>query len=755
MKFGKQLEQYELPEWRGHYIPYKDLKHALDKLKPPHANITFSDDMRLTPNTLEEPHSSWHRRVTDEAHRVGDFVERGLRGLADQLLQLSSMVESLRPSIADSGESSVPEVKEEKVKKTNDKKDAKMDADVELQDENANSDKTKKKKKLKEHKGKDKEQSAFEDIEIRAIEGVGRVIEGMRRLRGFAELNHAALYKILKKHDKVLNSQYGLGTLFPKIVEDSKLGDMSRFDELSAELSRLSLGSSLTEGLNATPEVARLAAGLGFQSHASRGSLQNELILSFFFGLSIAFMVSICILLWLPEWKPRTFSTGYFLAPMPVFRVVFSVVLVLWCLGFVAKTCDNADINHMFILRVDPKCRVTSNWLFSRAAVLTTLWVLAFGMYVLDYKWGVLPVLWSKYGYNKRASFHFVFYPVFLLGCTFVGMALPSYVCRNRYKSGLLRSIGRTMATPFYPVDFADNIVGDVLTSLAKPLQDIPAATCYLMQPHPQTQELVEQFMAVGHTCNVSIMIVIMPLIAGLPYLFRALQCLRRYRDSVVNEHPDVKHLFNCGKYIVSVCVVLAGAICPTRTYVVVAISLLATAYAGIWDLAIDWGLGRNELFGHANFSLWSMTEQESSAGGAKNFDRQASVGAANLEGHVTSAHVGNPDRFLSKRVYWVCSVLDIILRCTWVFTLMPLHIFTENIVGRVVFVSIISSAEVIRRSVWAVLRIENEQRSNASGFRALLWVPSKLNAEDQHNGLESKRTDLLAPLLAPTSAGA
>ena len=38
-----------------------------------------------------------------------------------------------------------------------------------------------------------------------------------------------------------------------------------------------------------------------------------------------------------------------------------------------------SDVNHMFILNVDPRCRVTPEWFFARAATLTTLWILIFG----------------------------------------------------------------------------------------------------------------------------------------------------------------------------------------------------------------------------------------------------------------------------------------------------------------------------------------------------------------------------------------
>ena len=38
-----------------------------------------------------------------------------------------------------------------------------------------------------------------------------------------------------------------------------------------------------------------------------------------------------------------------------------------------------SDVNHMCILNVDPRCRVTPEFFFARAATLTTLWILIFG----------------------------------------------------------------------------------------------------------------------------------------------------------------------------------------------------------------------------------------------------------------------------------------------------------------------------------------------------------------------------------------
>jgi len=715
MKFGAQLEQYELPEWRGHYIPYKALKKALSRLVPEHAAEQGVAPDLLTGTTSDdvaEAERHWFGRISNEAVRVGDFVDRGLMGLDDQVQELSSMVKGMRME-QDGGVTS-----------------AAREISFSSMDGEKGSSAVAKRPTDKDR----------EDMEIRIMQGIGRVMEGMKNLRSFAELNHAAIYKILKKHDKQLGSHTGLTTMLPKIVGESRLGDMSRFDALHAKLRELSLHSSHTEGLDASPEVARLAAGLGFRDSAPQGSSQNEILVSFFFGVSTAFLLSLILLLWLPEEDPHSYSNCYFMAPFPVFRVVFSVLLNLWCLGFIAMACDKAEINHMFILRVDPKCRVTSDWFFSRASMLTTLWILTFGMYVIDYKWEVLPTVWSKIGYNERSSFHFVLYPSILLACTLLGMLMPSVICRNRYKCAVVRSVGRIVAAPLFPVDFGDNIVGDVLTSLSKPLQDIPAAMCYLFQPHPQTEDMLKRFKLYGHTCNEEAALILLPLIAGLPYLWRALQCLRRYRDSVASKNTDIKHLFNFGKYMACLCVVLAGAICPTRIGVVAVVSVVATAYAGFWDLAIDWGLGYDDLF-----SVPSPWDQRNSSYALRK--QTSGSGDDNPEQTGQKGQARKPQRCLSRRVYWTCSILDIMLRCTWVFTLMPPHLVTKHIVGRVVWVSVISSAEVVRRSMWAVLRIENEQLSNASGFRALLWVPQRLNAGAQRRPSLRKR-DLLSPLL-------
>mmetsp|Transcript_42835 Transcript_42835/g.121214 ORF Transcript_42835/g.121214 Transcript_42835/m.121214 type:complete len:689 (-) Transcript_42835:33-2099(-) len=688
MKFGKQFEEYEQPEWRGHYIPYKTLKKDLEAMKGINPSPDVSPVCTPKKGVQEWPPSptggaQWLQWVEREAVRVGEFIDRGLNGLEAQLEDLSQM--------SNQHDSELPVVDEE---------------------------------------------SSF--MELRLLEALGKVADGLLRLRGFAELNHAALYKILKKHDKVLSSKEGLGDLFPRLVKETRLADTVRMDLLDAELKRLSLKNSKMEGLDASPEVARLAAGFGHTKsvkHSRRFAASNlhELMFAFFLGSSAALFFSIGVIMSSPTKSPRSFSTADFLTPIPVFRAVFSLLLILWCMGAVTMVCSACSINHIFILKIDPRWHVGPEFFFSRAATLTTLWILIFGMYVVDYKWEVVPAMWASAGYNKRSSFHFVLYPISLLALAFSGLVWPSRICRNRFKFAALRSIKRTMLSPLYPVDFADNIMGDILTSIAKPLQDVPYAVCYLATSHPLSEDLVLQFHREGHTCSASTHDMIMPLIAGLPYVFRAMQCLRRYSDT-----SETRHLWNFGKYTTCLLVVVVSNTGSPMTIGIV--SAFATIYAGFWDVAIDWALGSRE-FWPTPMSLKRPSKIETDL--ARDADGNVMVKPVRAE---------DPERLFPSRVYWVCSLLDIAARFTWVLTLVPIKIVTHSIVLQAALVSFISSVEIMRRSMWAVLRIESEQITNSSGFRALLWVPSKLNAAEafpaapRAGGQDGLRQPLLEP---------
>merc|ERR1712139_14204 len=86
--------------------------------------------------------------------------------------------------------------------------------------------------------------------------------------------------------------------------------------------------------------------------------------------------------------------------------------------------------------------------------------------------------------------------------------------------------------------------------------------------------------------------------------------------------------------------------------------------------------------------------------------------------------------RHFSPLFYCSAAAFDLVARLSWVLTLLPLDIISNSIVQRALLVLFTSAVEIARRSLWAVLRMEHEQLANASGYRALLWVPTKLSQD-------------------------
>eukprot|EP00425_Heterocapsa_triquetra_P017233 CAMPEP_0195155118 /NCGR_PEP_ID=MMETSP0448-20130528/183998_1 /TAXON_ID=66468 /ORGANISM="Heterocapsa triquestra, Strain CCMP 448" /LENGTH=744 /DNA_ID=CAMNT_0040193901 /DNA_START=138 /DNA_END=2370 /DNA_ORIENTATION=+ len=736
MKFGKLLEEYQLPEWKAHYLKYNPLKKCLYEIKN---GLDAQSQEKHTPSSLianacamtraksapsfvpmdapfsdiqaalqELPHTrdpvqAWKLITEEEIIRIGTFIDTNLANLTKQFEHLSAIANDAQHSHSPMAPGHFPE--------------------------------------------------------LRMLQALNRVSEAVARLRGFAELNHAAVYKLMKKYDKVLvrKENDGLKLEYPRMVTETGLTNLTRFETLHAEIKREFELTSRYQGLEGSAEVARLCAGLGNPGGTVGLPQQGrfERLLFFFLGSSSALFLSILVLITLPPSHPSSYSNAYFMSSFCVFQVVFSIMLCIWGMGAVARTCDVNFINHMFLLDIDPRCRVGPHWLFSRAAGLTSLWILTFGMYVVDYKWNIFLKEANTVGYNDRASWHYVSYPIAALAVTVGFLLAPSQICPCRYRMALAHSVQRTACAPFYPVTFGDNLVGDVITSLAKPLQDIPASLCYLLSHHPQYRRTVDKFVAHGDTCPDWEHHIIVPLLSGLPFWFRLLQCARRFYDT-----GDRRNLANLGKYAASLLVVLVshGGPFQASTPVLVAVSATATIYAAVWDVCLDWGLGCQELavlarLGLAEVKVSSEQAEQSEREGVQSTGtlarsstgsplvKESSEQAEQAEREEVQVH-----RHFGPLFYWLAVVFDVIARCTWVLTLMPLKNITDDIIQRTVLRTFISSTEILRRSLWAVLRIEQEQVANASGYRARVWVPmfTTFFARDQGANCSPERLELV-----------
>lgn len=228
-------------------------------------------------------------------------------------------------------------------------------------------------------------------------------------------------------------------------------------------------------------------------------------------------------------------------------------------------------------------------------------------------------------------------------------------------------------------VSFAENVLADVLTSLGRPLKDVAYTACYFRHWHTSQDREVRRICKNSAWTSWTVQFLLL-----LPLLFRIAQCYRRRRDT-----PDkFRHSLNCGKYILAVLVSLLTSVSvPPKGLTLLQLNViqtlgyfLATVYAATWDLVVDFG-----LFGFTSRCC-----------------------------------------LFPRFSYTLVGVLDVSLRSTWLLTYQPdCRAFVgASTFNKECFAFLISSLELIRRGLWATVRIEHEHQSNAGRFRSVCWVP-------------------------------
>lgn len=182
-----------------------------------------------------------------------------------------------------------------------------------------------------------------------------------------------------------------------------------------------------------------------------------------------------------------------------------------------------------------------------------------------------------------------------------------------------------------------DILVSDSLVSLAPVLIDIALAVAMQVN-HTKITEIDRRL--AGQPVL---------LVASLPLGIRIKQCFLDYRRT-----RNAQHLVNLGKYFVSnvpnVLKIHALTSPSAKQYLPIALAV-SSVYSLIWDLKIDWGLGRK-----------------------------------------------NRAYYFDTKWYYLASVLDIILRFAWIASRPYEHI-----------ILLLQVLELFRRWVWIFFRVESE----------------------------------------------
>jgi hypothetical protein len=115
------------------------------------------------------------------------------------------------------------------------------------------------------------------------------------------------------------------------------------------------------------------------------------------------------------------------------------------------------------------------------------------------------------------------------------------------------------------------------------------------------------------------------------------------------------------------------------RFYFRVFIGAISTSYNVFWDIYLDWGCGRK------NNKHFFLREK------------------------ITFPQV----------MYYIAIFYNVIIRATWTWSFIPIPSDLsewKNI--------LIGTLDIIRRGVWALIRIENENLNNPEHYRSFLTIP-------------------------------
>lgn len=274
--------------------------------------------------------------------------------------------------------------------------------------------------------------------------------------------------------------------------------------------------------------------------------------------------------------------------------------------------------------------------------------------------------------------------PLIFLSILFVRVVIP-WKARSRFWS----TIHSTISSPFYSVGFRDAFLGDVLTSLVRPIQDCCFAIFYYFASMYGifTGKVSLEDTGSRLTHNILLHNVVLPTCAVLPLLCRFLQTLRQAYD----EQRRWPHLGNAFKYLSASLVISYGMTHSEDVRSPLWIfSFVSCAFYQIWwDVLIDWELIR-------------ITSKEESGGIFIPVIGRIQLRSKRL--------------FKSERSYWKIMILNGLFRFTWMLSFIPAYhlssgeiknTFSKDVKSVVGFV--VSLAELMRRSAWCILKLELE----------------------------------------------
>uniref|UniRef100_A0A3Q1HBZ8 Xenotropic and polytropic retrovirus receptor 1a n=1 Tax=Anabas testudineus TaxID=64144 RepID=A0A3Q1HBZ8_ANATE len=637
MKFTEHLSAHITPEWRKQYIQYEAFKEMLYAAQDqaPSIEVTDEDTVKRYYAKFEE---KFFQTCEKELAKINTFYSEKLaeaqRRFATLQNELQSSLDAQRESAANGRglrrrKTVFALSQQERCKHRNIK-------DLQL---------------------------AFSEFYLSLI-----------LLQNYQNLNFTGFRKILKKHDKILETSRGADWRVAH-VEVAPFYTCKKITQLISETE--ALVTTELEGGDRQKAMKRLRVPpLGAAQPAPAWTTFR---VGLYCGVFLVLIVTVVITA--VHHKDNVWPM------IRIYRGGFLLIEFLFLLGINTYGWRQAGVNHVLIFELNPRNNLSHQHLFEIAGLLGVLWCVS-----------LLSCLFSDSILVPVQANPLALYGFFLLF-----LINPFKTCYYKSRFWLLKLLFRVVTAPFHRVGFADFWLADQLNSLVMVLMDLEYMICfYSFELNWNTHQGLLGLNSTENVCN-SYSYGVRAVIRCLPAWFRFIQCLRRYRDT----KRAFPHLVNAGKYSTTFFAVTFEALYKTHEaenhadhhtkvffYLFLCCSVISSFYTLIWDLKMDWGL----------------------------FDRNAGENTF-LREEIVYPH---------KAYYYSAIVEDVLLRFSWTLTI-SLSTFSSVPGISDILATVLAPLEVFRRFVWNFFRLENEHLNNCGEFRAVRDISvAPLNADDQ-----------------------
>ncbi|XP_037313096.1 xenotropic and polytropic retrovirus receptor 1 homolog [Pungitius pungitius] len=635
MKFTEHLSAHITPEWRKQYIQYEAFKEMLYAAQDqaPSIEVTDEDTVKRYYAKFEE---KFFQTCEKELAKINTFYSEKLaeaqRRFATLQNELQSSLDAQRESWANG--------RSLRRRKT---------VFALSQQERC------------KHRNIKDLQLAFSEFYLSLI-----------LLQNYQNLNFTGFRKILKKHDKILETSRGADWRVVH-VEVAPFYTCKKITQLISETE--ALVTIELEGGDRQRAMKRLRVPpLGAAQPAPAWTTFR---VGLYCGVFLVLLVTVVI-------TAVTAGSADVWPMVRIYRGGFLLIEFLFLLGINTYGWRQAGVNHVLIFELNPRNNLSHQHLFEIAGLLGVLWCVS-----------LLSCLFSD-----RILVPMQANPLALYGLFFLFLINPFKTCYYKSRFWLLKLLFRVVTAPFHHVGFADFWLADQLNSLGVVLMDLEYMICFYSFELDWTKHNGLISSEGKDVCN-SYSYGVRAVIQCLPAWFRFVQCLRRYRDT----KRAFPHLVNAGKYSTSFFVVTFAALYSTHKaeahadaniflYLYVGCSVVSSCYTLIWDLKMDWGL----------------------------FDRNAGENTF-LREEIVYPH---------KAYYYSAIVEDVLLRFAWTLTVTLSTVSGFYSISDIL-ATVLAPMEVFRRFVWNFFRLENEHLNNCGEFRAVRDISvAPLNADDQ-----------------------